>query len=153
MCGRSEGCIYLLYYFCSIAHEYFLSWVDTHTHTHARTHTELELPSLCNQLIELKVMDILTEILKQYTQVLEIQTHAIGMLGHILALKHLELEDSNLEPWLTLIYNAFINHGDAFVQDGKEHSLQEAGCRCLAQLLEVNPHLHAYIGDDAEAFQ
>lgn len=124
-------------------------WMDTHTHT---PNPELELPSLCNEVIELKVMDILTDILRKYPQVLEIQTHAIGMLGHILALEHLHVEDSDMEPWLTLIYDAFINHG-AFIHHEKEHSLQEAGCRCLAQMLEVNPHLHAYIGDDTEAFQ
>ena len=51
-----------------------------------------------------------------------------------------DLAESNTELWLGLLQDALTNHVRA-------PPLQEAACRCLARLLEVNPYLHLSIGE------
>ena len=51
-----------------------------------------------------------------------------------------DLGESDMELWLGLLQDALTNHG-------REPPLQEAACRCLAHLLEVNPYLHLSIGE------
>ena len=51
-----------------------------------------------------------------------------------------------LEEWLYLLNDAFTNHG-------YELAMQEAGCRCLARLLEIRPYFIEMIGDDKERYQ
>ena len=51
-----------------------------------------------------------------------------------------------LEEWLYLLNDAFTNHG-------YEPAMQEAGCRCLARLLEIRPYFIEMIGDDKERYQ
>ena len=51
-----------------------------------------------------------------------------------------------LEEWLYLLNDAFTNHGC-------ELAMQEAGCRCLARLLEIRPYFIEMIGDDKERYQ
>ena len=51
-----------------------------------------------------------------------------------------------LEEWLYLLNDAFTNHGH-------EACMQEAGCRCLARLLEIRPYLVEMIGDDMDRYQ
>ena len=51
-----------------------------------------------------------------------------------------------LEEWLYLLNDAFTNHG-------YELDMQEAGCRCLARLLEIRPYFIEMIGDDKERYQ
>ena len=74
------------------------------------------------------------------------QVNALSTLELILALQDGKFDDPSMERWLTLIHEAFSNHG-------REASMQAAGCRCLARLLEVNSDLHASIGDDSNKYQ
>lgn len=57
-----------------------------------------------------------------------------------------KVQDSMLEEWLYLLNDAFTNHG-------YEPAMQEAGCRCLARLLEIRPYFIEMIGDDKERYQ
>ena len=58
----------------------------------------------------------------------------------------LQVQDSMLEEWLYLLNDAFTNHR-------QEWTMQEAGCRCLARLLEMRPYLVEIIGNDKDRYQ
>ena len=57
-----------------------------------------------------------------------------------------QVSDSMLDQWKVLLDDAFTNHGSDF-------SMLESGCRLLAKMMEINPHLHESIGDDKASYQ
>ncbi len=63
----------------------------------------------------------------------------VSVLALSLSLLSLQVSESLMKQWLYFLHDAFQNHG-------QEPQMMEAGCRCLARMLELNSSLHNDIG-------
>ena len=78
--------------------------------------------------------------------VIEVMRYNPGKYVYIPTFVSLQVKDTMLEDWLFLLNDALTNHG-------YELDMQEAGCRCLARVLEIRPYLIEMIGNDKERYQ